>query len=81
MGKQAMTFRLCPQVAAYLRSRGKQAETIENAVRRSYGFRSWIKAMEAENGKASVESKVSRIRLGDDRRTSGNSDRRKRRKR
>ena len=46
--KQPMTFRLEADLAAYLRSRDNQAETIESAVRRSYGFRSWVQAMEAK---------------------------------
>ncbi len=47
--KQAMTFRLEADLANYLRSRDNQAETIESAVRRSYGFKSWVQAMEAKN--------------------------------
>ena len=62
--KQPMTFRLESELANYLRSRDNQAETIESAVRRSYGFKSWVQAMEA---KANVGSKKTTRRRGEDR--------------
>lgn len=50
--KTPMTFRLSLDLANYLRSRDNQAETIESAVRRSYGFKSWVQAREAKNASA-----------------------------
>lgn len=53
MSKQAMTFRLFPDVAEYLQTleKGEKTKAVEDALRRSQGFRhwNWMKAMEAEN--------------------------------
>jgi len=62
--KTPMTFRLSLDLANYLRSRDNQAETIESAVRRSYGFKSWVQAMEA---KANASSKKTTRRGSEDR--------------
>jgi hypothetical protein len=62
--KTPMTFRLEADLANYLRSRDNQAETIESAVRRSYGFKSWVQAMEA---KQNASSKKTARRGGEDR--------------
>ena len=61
--KTPMTFRLAVDLASYLRSRDNQAETIESAVRRSYGFKSWVQAMEA---KANVGTKKKTRRISRD---------------
>jgi len=58
--KTPMTFRLSLDLANYLRSRDNQAETIESAVRRSYGFKSWMQAMEAKNASSKKTARPGR---------------------
>jgi hypothetical protein len=72
--KTPMTFRLAVDLANYLRSRDNQAETIESAVRRSYGFKSWTQAMEA---KASVGAKKKTGRISRDPKLRGGNQGRK----
>lgn len=39
--KQAKTLKLDPEVADYLRTTENQTATVEQAIRRSQGFRNW----------------------------------------